>query len=376
MSNSDLRRRSRSWPSVTDAGDDRASRALNRLEDITRLIAEWVWECTPDGTLTFVSERIFERLGLVPQAVVGRRFIDLGTFTDTDGNPVDPNWDTPFRDLMFETEDALGHQRQFLVSGVPFFDRDTWTFEGASGTARDITDIRQAETAKREFIAVVNHELRTPLTSIRGALELLNNGVAGTLPEKAQKMLDIATRNSDRLVLLINDILDIERLELDTISFDMERVDVSRLIHRAVEDMSALTDEYGITVQVLEASDEAIITADPGRLLQVMTNLLSNAVKFSPADKPVSVGVRRTAGLVRLYVTDHGPGIPKKKRETIFQKFTQADSSTTRGAGGTGLGLAISKAITERLGGNIWFDTRDGEGSTFFVDLPPLLDNE
>lgn len=371
MTDSDTRRRRRAWPSITGDGEERAARALNRLEDVSRLIAEWVWECTPDGTVTFVSERIFERLGLVPQAVVGRRFVDLGRFLDADGTPTEPSWDTPFRDMMFEAQDAQGRPRQFLVSGIPFFHRDTWAFEGASGTARDITDVRQAETAKREFIAVVNHELRTPLTSIRGALELLNNGVAGEVPEKARKMLDIATRNSERLVELINDILDIERLELDTIAFNMETVAVTQLARRAVEDMGTVAGQYGVTIQMTEGADDAHVTADPGRLLQVLSNLLSNAVKFSPPTKPVTVGVRRTAGLVRIYVTDHGPGIPQDKREAVFHKFTQADTSTTRDTGGTGLGLAITKAIVERLGGNVWFDTREDDGTTFFVDLPP-----
>lgn len=374
MTDRNARRRPRNWPSITGSDSERASRALGRLEDITRLIAEWVWECDTDGRLTFVSERIFERLGLVPQAAVGRRFVDLGAFRSADGKPVEPRWDSPFRDVEFEANDAQGHRRLFLVSGIPFFNRDTWAFEGASGTARDVTDIRQAETAKREFIAVVSHELRTPLTSIRGALELLNSGVAGPLPEKARKMMDIATRNGDRLVSLINDILDIERLELGNMTFTIEPVDAAALLERALEDIRAFADSHGVALQMIERLDGARVDADPGRLLQVLDNLLSNAIKFSPGDRPVSVGVRRTQDLVRLFVTDHGPGIPKASRDTIFNKFTQGDSSSTRSAGGTGLGLAIAKAIMERLGGNVWFDTGDGAGTTFFVDLPPAAD--
>lgn len=374
MTNPTHKRKSRSWPSITGHAEERASRALSRLEDISRLISEWVWECDQEGRLTFVSERIFEQLGVVSQAIIGKRFSDIGVFTDANGTPIEPTWDRPFRELLFVAQDVNGRSRQFLVGGVPFFHPDTWAFEGVSGTARDVTDIRQAEIAKREFIAVVNHELRTPLTSVRGALELLNSGVVGALPEKASRMLDIATRNSDRLVTLINDILDIERLELDTLNFSIEPVDTGALMIRAMEDIHPHAEDIDISLEMIENAKNAIVDADPGRLLQVLTNLLSNAVKFSPKGQTVSLGVRRSADLVRLYVRDHGPGIPKKDRETIFQKFTQADSSTTREVGGTGLGLAISKSIVERLGGNIWFDSNENEETTFYVDLPPCAE--
>lgn len=372
MNDRSKRRRPRNWPSVVGNDADRASIALTRLEDITRLISEWVWEADTDGRITFVSERIFESLNLVPRAAVGRLFTDFGSFRDAEGLPTTVNWDAPFRDVEFEAQDMQGRPRQFLVSSIPFFNRETWAFDGVCGTARDITDLQQAEIAKREFIAVVSHELRTPLTSIRGSLDLINQGVAGELPEKARHMMEIATRNSHRLIALIDDILDIERIEIGHVSFTEEPVDVSELAVGAIEDIQHLADEHGVSLSLSEQEGDTVVKADPMRLTQVLTNLLSNAVKFSPTDKPVTIGVKRMAETVRFYVKDQGPGIPKDSQDRIFDRFTQVDSSTTRRTSGTGLGLAISKAIVQRLGGSIWLESEEEIGSTFYVDLPPF----
>jgi PAS domain S-box-containing protein len=238
--------------------------------------------------------------------------------------------------------------------------------------ARDISERKRIEQMKNDFVAVVSHELRTPLTSIRGSLGLLGGGVAGELPEKARTLVDIATKNSDRLVRLINDILDVEKIESGEMGFRLVPQDLMALVEQAVEENQTYGQPYGITLRVAEGA-RTLVRADGDRLRQVLNNLLSNAVKFSPRDGVVTVGVTARDGRARLSVTDRGKGIPPEFQARIFEKFTQADATSTRQRGGTGLGLSISKAIVERHGGEIWFETAAGLGTTFFVELPLWL---
>lgn len=235
---------------------------------------------------------------------------------------------------------------------------------------RDITERKKIERMKNEFVSTVSHELRTPLTSIRGSLGLVMGGVTGELPDQARKMIDIAHKNSERLVRLINDMLDIEKIESGKMVFDVKPIRLMPLIEQALEANRAFAQQFGV-ILVLQASvSDVIVQGDADRLLQVMTNLLSNAAKFSPRDERVTISVQRYGPVVRVSVTDHGPGISPEFCNRIFQKFAQADSSDTRQVAGTGLGLSISKAIIEQHGGTIDFATEPGEGSTFFFELP------
>jgi PAS domain S-box-containing protein len=237
------------------------------------------------------------------------------------------------------------------------------------GVARDISEQKRVEQMKTDFISVVSHELRTPLTSIRGALGLVAGGVAGELPEKARALVDIAARNSERLARLINDILDVERIESGQMKFRLAPQDLAALVEQAVEANQTYGQPYGISLRIVEA-ERALVRMDADRMQQVLSNLLSNAVKFSPRGAVVEVGVTARNGRVRLRVVDRGKGISPEFRAWIFEKFTQADATSTRQQGGTGLGLSISKAIVERHGGRIWFETTPVQGTTFFVELP------
>lgn len=234
---------------------------------------------------------------------------------------------------------------------------------------RDITARRRVEEMKEEFVSTVSHELRTPLTSIAGSLGLLAGGAAGPLPEKAARLVGIAHANSQRLVRLINDILDIEKIESGKLTLDLAVVDLGEIANRSVEAMRGLADELGVAI-TLEPASPAPVRADPDRLIQVVTNLLSNACKFSPTGGTVTVSVDPLARLARLSVRDQGPGIPEAFRARIFSKFAQADGSGTRAKGGTGLGLAIAREITERHGGRLWFESPPGAGATFHLELP------
>ena len=239
-----------------------------------------------------------------------------------------------------------------------------------TGIVRDISERKQLDSMKNEFISTVSHELRTPLTSIKGSLGLVRSGVTGELPEKLRSMVDIAYNNSDRLVRLINDILDIEKIEAGKMHYHMEVLDLMPLVEQAIEENKGFGDQHGVTLAINDTVPDAKIEGDRDRLMQVLTNFLSNAAKFSPEGERVEMSASRQDGGYRVAVTDHGPGIPENFRDKIFGKFTQADSSDTRGKGGTGLGLSISKAIVEEHGGTIGFDTETDKGTTFFFDLP------
>lgn len=234
---------------------------------------------------------------------------------------------------------------------------------------RDISERKRIEQLKDEFVSTVSHELRTPLTSIAGSLGLLAGGAAGRMPEKAARLVQIAHSNSQRLVRLINDILDIEKMESGKLRLEVTSLDLYDIAQRSIEGMRGYADELGVTLD-LAAGESAPVRGDADRLIQVVTNLLSNAAKFSPAGGSVRVSVNPETRLARLSVTDHGPGIPEAFRSRIFSKFAQADGSDTRAKGGTGLGLAIAREIAERHGGRLWFESLPGEGATFHLDLP------
>jgi signal transduction histidine kinase/DNA-binding response OmpR family regulator len=241
------------------------------------------------------------------------------------------------------------------------------------GTGQDITERREVERAKDEFISVVSHELRTPLTSIRGSLGLLESGVLGPLPERGQRMVEIAVKNTDRLVRLINDILDIERIDSGKIDMHQEPCDAAELIERAVQGVEQVGAEAH--VRLIAEAQPAALFADPDRVIQTLTNLISNAVKFSPQGSTVRVSSLRRNGEVLFQVGDEGRGIPADKLETIFERFQQVDASDSREKGGTGLGLAICHTIVEHHGGRIWAESEPGAGSTFSFVLPAQATN-
>lgn len=239
---------------------------------------------------------------------------------------------------------------------------------------RDITERKKVDRLKSDFISTVSHELRTPLTSIRGSLGLIMGGVAGDVPATAKAMLDIAYKNSERLVRLINDILDMEKIETGKMVFDFKPVELMPLIEQALEANRAYGEQYRVNYCLTETLPGVKVNVDGDRLLQVLANLLSNAAKFSPAGEVVDVSVTCQGKAIRIAVSDRGPGIPEEFRSRMFQKFAQADSSNTRQKGGTGLGLSISKAIVEKLGGELAFESGPAGGTIFYFDLPQWRD--
>lgn len=238
------------------------------------------------------------------------------------------------------------------------------------GLVMDVSELRRLDRMKQEFVSVVSHELRTPLTSIRGALGLLSSA-AGTLSlPKSQQLLDLANRNAERLNHLIDDILDIDKIESGKMRFELVNRDLNELLSQAVLSIAPYADRFGVGVRLRPLSTSTTVCVDASRLLQVLTNLLSNAAKFSPAGDVVDVYAEIKDQVVRVSVKDGGPGIPSEFQPKIFGKFSQVDSSDSRNKGGSGLGLAISKAIIEVMEGSIGFSTRPGKGTVFYFELP------
>jgi PAS domain S-box-containing protein len=246
---------------------------------------------------------------------------------------------------------------------------------GFLGVARDITAQKTAERLKSEFISTVSHELRTPLTSIRGSLGLLAAGRAGELPTRAVPLVEIAHRNAERLVLIVNDILDVEKMEAGEMRFAMEPLDAGQLVEQAIAANQAYALHLGVRLESRAAPDRVRVRGDAGRLIQVLTNLLSNAAKYSPDGAAVEVTTAATHDRVTIEVRDHGPGIPVEFQPRLFQKFGQADGTDSKRRGGTGLGLAIARAIVEAHDGRLGFETAPGWGTAFRVELPRHRDN-
>jgi PAS domain S-box-containing protein len=241
---------------------------------------------------------------------------------------------------------------------------------GVIAQGQDITRQLEAEQMKKEFTSTLSHELRTPLTSIIGSLQLVNSGVLGDVDKDVLELTHVAERNSQRLLDLINDILDIEKIESGKLTMMPELLSLDEVVGESLVLNKGFAERYQVRYQPRGALLPVQVKADRKRLLQVMTNLLSNAAKFSPPGEPVEVTMEDHGAKVRVGVHDHGPGIPENFRGRIFARFAQADASVTRQKGGTGLGLAICKRLIELMDGRIGFTDREGGGTVFYFELP------
>ncbi|WP_331344044.1 PAS domain S-box protein [Cellvibrio sp. UBA7661] len=252
-----------------------------------------------------------------------------------------------------------------LLNGVltetPTGEQHIWTF------IQDITERKRIEQMKNEFVSAVSHELRTPLTAISGSLGLIASGMLGDLPSTIRNMVDIAHKNSLRLTLLINDLLDMEKILAGKMEFNMKEQALLPILENSLESNKAYADTFGIRLELRTPAADLRVRVDAQRLQQVLANFISNAVKFSPSGGQVELELSQQGEWARIAVVDHGPGISEEFRARIFQKFSQADSSDSRQRGGTGLGLAISKSFVEKMQGKIGFESELGKGAAFFA---------
>lgn len=352
----------------------RATDALHASESQLRQIADalpvMIAEMDPQQRFRFHNRALDEFLGLSFGEVEGAHLAKvLGTKRyEAFRSHVELALDGELVQFDVAVPSADG-ERQYHVQLIPRLGHRGQVI-GCLAHGTDITPLRRIDRMKTEFVSIVSHELRTPLTSIRGSLGLIAGGVAGKLPAPLTDLVNIAKNNCDRLVRLINDILDIEKIESGKLTLRLQRLDVTGVMRQAMAANEGYAGQHGVTCTLEAPADPALAQIDSDRLIQVATNLLSNAIKFSPAQGTVAVRVSRRAGMVRVEVQDQGPGIPAEFRERIFQKFSQADSSDTRTRGGTGLGLSITKQLVERMGGSIDFCTEGGAGTTFWFELP------
>jgi PAS domain S-box-containing protein len=235
---------------------------------------------------------------------------------------------------------------------------------------QDVTRQIEAERMKKEFTSTLSHELRTPLTSIIGSLQLINSGVVGEVDKDIAELTGVAERNGQRLLDLINDILDIEKIESGKLALSPEVFDLDELVREAMLLNKSFAERFGVRFQALGSASGGRVYVDRKRLLQVMTNLLSNAAKFSPEGATVDIDMHARDAVIRVAVHDRGPGIPEAFHGRIFSRFAQADSTASRQKGGTGLGLAICKRMIELMQGRIGFEDRAGGGTSFWFELP------
>jgi signal transduction histidine kinase len=242
--------------------------------------------------------------------------------------------------------------------------------EGIYLLYQDISERKAVEKMKDEFVSVVSHELRTPLAAIRGSLGLLGTGKVGEIGDAGRRLIEIAITNTDRLIRLTNDILEIERLTKGNVSIRRQRCDAAALFQAAEDLMGGVANKSGVTL--LFSPVPAPLWADADRIVQLLTNLIGNAIKFSYPGGTVLVRAAVDNASLVVEVRDQGRGIPQDKLATIFEPFKQVDASDSRQKGGTGLGLTISRSIVQQHGGRIWAESKVGQGSTFTFTLPVL----
>lgn len=355
--------------------EERLRESESRLKALIENTVDNVWSIDREYRLTNYNQSFREtmrrRLGAAP--FVGQNVSPFFVGENTRWKDWYDRAMTGERMRVEEHYEVDGQQIDHELSFSPIETEtdDGFVVTGATVYSRDITERKKVDRLKNEFIATVSHELRTPLTSIRGSLGLLRGGVAGLLPEAARSLIDIAVNNADRLVRLINDILDVEKIESGKIELELRPLELLPLVRTALDGAAGYGNEMNVRFELRdELPPGACVLADADRFNQVMDNLLSNATKFSPRGDAVIVSLARHGHGFRVSVVDKGPGVPPEFHERIFSRFAQADGSDTRPSGGTGLGLSIVRAIVERFGGAVDFDRRGGPGCTFFFDLP------
>jgi PAS domain S-box-containing protein len=351
-------------------------RRLARYNEVlVTSVGDGVYGVDPEGRVTFVNPSAAAALGFTTSELTGRKAHETFHAPGPDGEPFP--WSGCYIQEVIQhggvvvTEDdeylrADGSVFPVEITASPLLDESEVL--GTVVVFRDVTQRREVDRLKNEFLSVVSHELRTPLTSIRGSLGLLAGGQLGELPERAASLVGVAVQNSERLTRLINDLLDIERMDSGVAPMDVMTLEVRELLEAATEQIEGMATSVGVRVELGTASGRVI--ADEDRVIQALMNLLGNAIKFSESGCVVRLDASLHGSEVHFRVSDDGRGIPPDKLESVFDRFEQVDSSDTRQRGGTGLGLTISKGIVERLGGRIWAESELGVGTTVTFTLP------
>ena len=350
-------------------------------ELILNSVGEGICGLNLQGEITFVNPAAAKLLGYSIEALINQPFHCILPDAETSllgaSREAGAIHQTP--QATFYRQDGSSFPVEYVSTPI----REPAAIVGYVITFRDITERQIIERMKNEFISIVSHELRTPLTSIHGSLGMLASGLLDSQPETGKRLLEIAVNSTDRLMRLINDILDIERIESGKVTMTKQSCDASDLMVRAADVMQGMAEKFGVSLVVLPVS--SLVWADSDRIIQTLTNLLSNAIKFSPAGSTVWLSAAwlsaacsptsdQQAAQLLFTIKDEGRGIPHDKLETIFERFQQVDASDSRNQDGTGLGLAICRNIVQQHGGKIWVESQLGEGSTFYFTLPARIE--
>jgi PAS domain S-box-containing protein len=359
------------------------TRSLRQITARTDLmvdaVGEGIYGVDPDGMITFVNPAAAKALGYAADDLTGRDAHVTFHARGSDGRllPKEQCYITEaVRDGLVSTAEddsyvrADGRLLPVEVTTTPLQEEDTVL--GAVVIFRDVTQRREVERLKSEFVSMVSHELRTPLTAIQGSLGLISGGALGPLPAPAARMLEIASISAHRLNRLVDDILDIERIESGVLVLQPGWQDARAVVDGAVEQMQVLASEAGVEMRVGHVA--GAVHADPDRAAQTLINLIGNALKFSYPGGLVEICAWARDDVVEFSVTDQGRGIPGDRLERIFNRFEQVDSSDAREKGGFGLGLAISRSLVERSGGRIWATNNPDRGATLHFTLPRAAD--
>jgi len=326
-----------------------------------------------DLSMVYANNSAIKASNWVADDLLGKTIVDADPMMD----------ERPFR---AHVEPLFSGEREVVSievkRGETTGDISTRLFRGDDGDVlfvsvlRDATERKQIENARMESVSVVSHELRTPLTSIKGSLRLLNSGALGAFDQKVQSVLDIAVRNTERLLLVVDEILDIEKIRAGKMVLDKTVVDLVNFVDDVVEMNKGYGDELHVEFAFQSDLDSAPASIAPERMMQVLANLLSNAAKYSPSGGTVQVGLREDGDFWRISVSDAGPGIPEDARKTVFESFSQLNNADGETRKGTGLGLTIAQKLVHAHKGEIDFESELGKGTTFYVRLPILTESE
>ncbi len=353
---------------------DSLAHSEERLRTLFETAVDAIVTIDESGVIDRANAAVKPLFGYLPSELIGRHIDVLMPPRHRDSfyrylreYPADSKADSTVssREAVALRKDGSTFPVEISVSEMRLGKRRMFT-----GIVRDITERKRVDQLKSEFISTVSHELRTPLTSIRGALGLLSGGRVGDISAEAGEMVKIALNNSERLVRLINDILDVEKIRSGKLDFEISELDLAGAVEEAIAANRGFALEHETRIVVEGRLDSAKVQADPDRLAQVFANLISNAAKFSPKGKPIELGLDVGDELVRVTVRDWGPGVPEEFEERLFERFAQADGSDSRRTSGTGLGLSITKAIVEHMNGAIGYEPAEGGGSRFYFELP------
>ena len=354
---------------------EQRTRIQAETESLLNAAGEGIFGVDRRGRLTMMNAAAQEMTGYSFEEVRGRSLHATLHHSRPDGSPYPPQ-ECP-------TGQAMQEGKPLHVRGEVFWRKDMSSLPvdftavpiksgghvtGAVMTFHDISQQLAIDRMKDEFIGVVSHELRTPLTSIRASLGLLASGMLGAAPDQAKRMVDLALNNTERLVRLVNDILDVERIESGKTTMQLQQHDARELVEKCLESLAPMATGAG--VRLVSSAESVSVCVDSDRIVQALTNLVGNAIKFSQPGSVVNVTAQRKAGAVQFSVADQGRGIPRDKLESIFRRFEQVDVSDSKHKGGTGLGLPIARSIVRQHGGDMWVESVPSKGSTFYFTIP------